>query len=95
VRDNNVESPFTEAIYNGLWLTFLQVSEPGKNALIIPLEEYARGMNISPTTLRKAIVKLHDDKRIVAHKVSYPIYVPEHWEISFVTPSGEEASTKS
>jgi hypothetical protein len=70
-------------VYSSLQATLDQVKEPGKNGLVIPLEEYARNLNMGAGTLRKCIIRLHDEGRIIARKMSYPIYIPEAWEVSF------------
>lgn len=76
-------SSLIDVVYENLCSTYKQqIKEPG-GTLILPLEEHARTMNMSPSALRIAIVKLRESGRIVAEKKSYPVYMPEHWQISF------------
>lgn len=60
-----------------------QLREPGKSGLVIHLDEYAKSLSMTAVALRRCLVKLHDEKRIVTRKMSYPDYVPESWSVSF------------
>lgn len=78
-----MEKLLTDTVYEALRATFEQVKEPGKSALVIDLDYYARDLTLGVETLRKMLVRLHYEKRICARKMRYPAYVPESWEVMF------------
>jgi predicted transcriptional regulator len=75
---------FVDVLHSELLKTYEQVKEPGKSALVIFIEEYAHGLSIAPSTLRRALVILDEEKRISARKMRYPSHIPEAWEIVFL-----------
>jgi hypothetical protein len=75
---------FVDMVCAELRRTLEQVREPGKSALVIFLDQYAHQLSIAPSTLRKTLIILHDEKRISARKLNYPDHVPEAWEIVFL-----------
>lgn len=72
-----------DAVFIELYETREQLREPGKSGLVIPLDEYAKSLDMTAVALRRCLIKLDERKRIVARKMHYPDYVPESWSISF------------
>lgn len=75
-------------VFVDLYETREQLREPGKSGLVIPLDEYAKSLDMTAVALRRCLVKLDEQKRIVARKMNYPDSIPESWSISF--PGSEE-----
>ncbi len=71
-------------VYTSLLKTFEEVREPGKNALIIPLETYAQGIGMTADDLRSTLLELYQQGYITTRMLDYPPDRAESWEIVFL-----------